>query len=187
MSSQQKIYKDLRGRYLKCSDPWHFRGSVYERDRFTKTIALAKTVPHKSILEAGCAEGDFTKMLTKISKNVVGFDLSKEAVARAKRNAPQATYKVHTLDNFKSQKRFDLIICAETLYYIVDKKAAIEKMRALGRYLLTSHFLFYPPGILAELTLMQSSSVKLLRREWHFTPKEIKACAISLWDLHPAS
>lgn len=138
-------------------------------------INLCLQVPHETVLEVGCAEGYFTQQLCKISAHVVAIDVSPLAIMRAKKRAPEVTFKNVTLNQLQiSQKKFDLIICSEVLYYTIDMKRAIKKLARLGRYLVTSHFLMKNwPGYVSEYSLRKQ---KLLKRKIVFSLKE-KNCA----------
>lgn len=137
-------YSSFEKLFNKKVDPWAFSTSPYEKVRFERMLELAKSVPHKTILEVGCAEGHFTKFLLQISKNVTAIDVSKQALERAKKRAPGAKYLLTSLDDFKiPSQKFDLIVASEVMYYVKDKKAMFEKLPKIGNYLLMSNWAFY--------------------------------------------
>ncbi|MBI1929965.1 methyltransferase domain-containing protein [Candidatus Poribacteria bacterium] len=120
-------------------DPWNFEGSSYERSRLQGLLEIVKQYPHDTILEVGCAEGVFTSKLSKIAKRVVAIDVSPTALARAKQRCKDVTFVQSSLQDFHWDSRFDLVVCAETLYYVKDVAQAIQQLSNLGNYCLVSY------------------------------------------------
>lgn len=132
-------HDELERMYKTLNDPWNFETSVYELNRFDLLLREVGKYPHDRVLEVGCGEGLFTSRLAMIARHVVAIDVSPTAVDRARRRCPDPTYVVASLDEFATGEKFDLVICAETLYYIKDVRRAIEKLSNLGRYCLVSY------------------------------------------------
>lgn len=128
----ERLFKNMR-------DPYNFESSPYEQDRLQHLLEEVKRYPHESVLEVGSAEGHFTCELAKISKRVVALDVSPTAITRAQERCKSPTYVLKSLDEFQTDEKFDLVVCAETLYYIKDIPKAIEKLSSLGRYCLVSY------------------------------------------------
>ena len=84
-------------------------------------------------------EGIFTAWLTTVATNVVALDVRPTACARAQASAPQATVLVQALEAYTPQSVFDLVVCAETLYYMRDPALALLRMRQWGRYVIASY------------------------------------------------
>lgn len=120
-------------------DPWNFEVSPYERRRLQGLLDIVKQYPHESILEVGCAEGVFTSELSKIAKHVVAIDVSPTALARAKQRCKDVAFIQSSLQDFHWDSRFDLVVCAETLYYVKEVAQAIQQLSNLGRYCLVSY------------------------------------------------
>ena len=120
-------------------DPWNFEASSYERRRLQGLLEIVKQYPHDTILEVGCAEGVFTSELSKIAKRVVAIDVSPTALARAKQRCKDVTFVQSSLQDFQWDSRFDLVVCAETLYYVKDVPEAIQHLSNLGSYCLVSY------------------------------------------------
>ena len=143
MSSQNEIYQELEEINTKI-DPW-LTNHPYNQKAFKDLISLIKLVPHASILEVGCGQGSFTAKLLEVSKDVTAIDVSESAVEQAKEKVKGAKFIVSGLEDFNPQKRYDVIVCAEILYYIKDHKKAIKKLQELGSYLVTSQYVFCLP------------------------------------------
>lgn len=130
---------DLERLFQWSEDPWNFENSRYERERLQFLLQIVQQYPHDTVLEVGCAEGLFTSELSKISKEVVAIDVSPTALVRSKQRCPDVTFLHTSLENFSSDRKYDLVICSETLYYISDVAGAIEKLSSLGNYCLVSY------------------------------------------------
>jgi 2-polyprenyl-3-methyl-5-hydroxy-6-metoxy-1,4-benzoquinol methylase len=172
-------YAGLERLFQKQADPWHFASSLYERNRFAKMLKLMHCVPHARILEVGCAEGHFTQHLLRLSSAVTAIDLSAEAIERAKCRAPGAQFFTSTLEDFRVEnERYDVVVCGEMLYYVDDIDAAVNKLRQLGRYLVTSTC--FPSALRINAKLAR---YRLLDRVIHVRVREFKATSIRLWEL----
>src|SRR6476620_9800597 len=82
-------------------DPWHFLSDPYEEARLTFLQQLVLRVPHRSILEVGCAEGMLTAWLTTVAERVVAVDVSATACARTRARAPRATVVVANMGSYE--------------------------------------------------------------------------------------
>ena len=132
-------HNELGRIYQILKDPWNIQVSQYEQTRLRLLLEEVQRHPHESVLEVGCGEGVFTSLLTTIAQRVVAIDVSDTAVARARERCPTATYVTTSLNDFVPGHAFDLVICAETLYYIQDVRQAIEKLSSLARYCVVSY------------------------------------------------
>jgi ubiquinone/menaquinone biosynthesis C-methylase UbiE len=145
MADQEDIYKGLENINTKV-DPWETK-HPYNQKAFDEIISLIKMVPHDSILEIGCAQGEFTKKLLEISKNVTAIDVSKSAINQAREKVKGAHFEAASLENFYPERRYDVVVCAEILYYVKDHKKVIERLKEMGDYLVTSQYVFCLPRI----------------------------------------
>ena len=147
MKTQQQIYQELDDLCKEESYWSKNKKQTYYRESSDNLLKLIKSVPHKSILEVGCAQGDFTKELLKISSDVTGIDVSEREIKRARKNAPGAKFHAVPLEDYNTNKKFDVIVCSEVIYYIMDRQKAYEKIKKLGKHLVTSHFIICLPAI----------------------------------------
>src|SRR5882762_1025099 len=116
--------------YLENPDPWNYRSSEYERRKYERVLACALKwrSASGSALEVGCSVGVFSGMLARHFDKVTAIDVSKEALAAA-------THHNHALKNVRFMHRelqsldtddqYDVIFCAEILYYIAKKDVPI--------------------------------------------------------------
>jgi len=178
---QEEVYSNLDRMFSKKKNSWNYSKSEYELRRHKKIIEFVKQIPHKTILEVGCAEGHLAKKLTEISAHVTAIDVSPIAVKRAQINAPKAKVKLAKLEDFKIPKeKFDVIVCADVLCYLKDKEAVVTRIEELGNYLVMSNGYVFP--FLVEPYFFR---FKLLKRSLVANLKEgrTKFASITAWKL----
>ncbi len=80
-----------------------------------------------SVLEAGCGLGYFTYALKRGGYNVLGIDVSQEAITKATR-AYGDLYKTVSVESFarSSEKAFDAVVMVEVIEHLENPVAAIE-------------------------------------------------------------
>jgi len=166
-------------------DPWGFSQSPFEQRRFAALLNLAQTIPHDTILELGCAEGHFTKLLAQLSQHLTAVDISPTAVAQAKKLVPTARYHVGNFTSLPAimSPSFNLTVASEVLYYSPPQVITPFLKRLHTRHLLTSNSFGLHLSI--ERQLQQSGFYRLSRR-FLFAVEGLypKATVISLWEKH---
>jgi len=122
----------FEGRFKK-EDPWRYFSCKYERRKYVRQLeAIKQYAPHpQNILEIGCAEGAHTLILGRAFQeaNVLGIDISKTAVKRAKENCKCCQnvniIEADIVELFKQayfpNNTVDVIIQSESLYYLFPK------------------------------------------------------------------
>lgn len=187
MNKQQKIYQELELDYTQRYSQKVLKRSSYNLQRVEKLINLVKQAPHKSILEIGCGERYVTQELRKLSRDVTSIEVTQSAITLAKRQNPNSTFILSSLENFKSQKKYDLVVCSEVLNYILDRNYALDKLRTLGKYLVTSSFIFnLPYGCLSNVIYEWKLPKRFtpIKREVHFNILEHRLCMLGLWKMN---
>ncbi len=114
----EAYFEDL---YSQKTDPWNFRESDYEHQKYKRSIAALGSKKYDHCLELGCSIGIQTKMLSQICSTVLAVDISKAAIETAKHNCYRITnVNFETCDVVKSfpKGKYDLIICSEVGYYL---------------------------------------------------------------------
>lgn len=104
------------------ADPWGYAASPYEAARREAVLAALPRQRYRSILEVGCGEGHTTRRLAERGDRVVGLDISDRAVARAVElpanvRVARGDLLAPTLPPEAPAGAFDLVVCAEVLYY----------------------------------------------------------------------
>lgn len=145
-SGQRAVYRAYFGWLYRRRDPWGYEQSAYERAKYERTLELLAGVHANRVLEAGCSEGVFTEMLLSrgVASAVVGVDVNSVALARARERCaryPGASFVQTNLSVDAPAGPFDLILCAEVLYYLggraSDAAALLCERLAPGGLLMT--------------------------------------------------
>lgn len=109
--------------YRESPDPWSYRTSSYEQDKYAATLAALPTRSHGLCLEVGCSIGVFTRELAARCRHVVAIDFSLSAL----RIAGEHLEDVGNVDLLRASfpeetppGSWDLIVCSEVLYYLQE-------------------------------------------------------------------
>ncbi|HEX4152593.1 MAG TPA: class I SAM-dependent methyltransferase [Steroidobacteraceae bacterium] len=151
------------------NDPWA-SGSPryhYQRRKYDALLALLPVRHYRRALDLGCGLGLFTERLSGRAAEVLGIDISAVAVrhaserTRAFKNVEMRQGNLMTL-GAELDGRFDLIVVADTLYYLPPpiqdemlKSAAARISRLLtpdGTVMVVNHY-FPLPNAETRLTL----------------------------------
>jgi SAM-dependent methyltransferase len=108
-----------------------------------------------NVLDVGCGLGTFTRKLAPFAEHILGTDISAEAIGQARTLSAGysniAYLHQDMLDGPRQEASFDLIILADTLYYIdpltdVGLKSIAgnlsTKLAPGGLLLLVNHYFF---------------------------------------------
>ncbi len=110
--------------YRESPDPWGYRTSAYEREKYAATLAALPKDRHGHCLEVGCSIGVFTSLLAARCEHVVAIDFSLAALAIAARQLRGASNVELLRAGFPEEAppgSWDLIVCSEILYYLQPK------------------------------------------------------------------
>lgn len=146
----ESIYspKKFKNEYAKMDklfeispDSWNFQKSKYEANRFKLMKSFVESIKPNTVLEIGCAEGDFTKILSGICRNLLATDISRIALDRAKKVNPGVKFILSDFTEDKSllSKSFDLVVASEVLYYVPEPKLFNFLRGIKTKHLLTSN------------------------------------------------
>lgn len=106
-------------KYKADIDPWRFRSSDYERDKYQATLDFLTKSKYACGLEVGCSIGVFTRLLSPRCDRLLALDVSPTAIAAAQGTTtdPHVEFRIATLPQDFPEGRFDLIVLSEVLYY----------------------------------------------------------------------
>ncbi|MGP9810568.1 class I SAM-dependent DNA methyltransferase [Rhodopseudomonas sp. NSM] len=105
-------------KYRADIDPWRFRSSDYEREKYRATIEALARPRYGRGLEVGCSIGVLTGLLAQRCDTLLAIDASSTAIAAARETQPpNVTLAVATLPQDFPPGEFDLIVLSEVLYY----------------------------------------------------------------------
>jgi predicted TPR repeat methyltransferase len=108
--------------YAANADPWKFETSVYEQNKYSKTLDFFEHRHFRNAFEVGCSIGVFTKMLAPHCDTLLAVDLAARAlsIATARCSAlPHVNFQRLQLPReWPADKKFDLILLSEILYFL---------------------------------------------------------------------
>ena len=170
----------FEGRYREDIDPWDFRSSAYEREKYDATLtALSKPI-YRRVLEVGCSIGVLTAKLAKRSERLLAIDASQTAIDEAREVAlSNVTFEKRVLPGGVPEGPFDLIVLSEVLYYFSEADLRVVadlccEALAAGGEMVLCHWLGetdYPltghqaSDIFADAVVMRAPSRRILRDE----------------------
>ncbi|MEV5128241.1 class I SAM-dependent methyltransferase [Streptomyces decoyicus] len=107
-------------------DPWGLAVDDYEQAKYATTLRQLPRRRYRRILDVGCSEGTFTHRLAAAFPHaeVTGVDISERALARARTpvpvpgRTPAPRFARLNILTAPPEDRFDLVFCAELLYYL---------------------------------------------------------------------
>lgn len=107
--------------YCANIDPWDFRTSGYERDKYAATLAALPRPRYRRALEVGCSIGELSRRLRTRADEVLGLDVSPVAITEARRvhgDRPGLRFEVAELPRQWPDGAFDLVVLSEVLYFM---------------------------------------------------------------------
>ncbi|NII42048.1 LmbE family N-acetylglucosaminyl deacetylase/SAM-dependent methyltransferase [Curtobacterium flaccumfaciens] len=118
--------------YDRKPEGWDFDGSWYEQRKRAVTLAALPRPRFRSALELGCATGVLTAALTERADAVLGTDISRAPLERARRRAPSARFVQAALPAEWPTGRWDLVVMSEVGYYLspADLDVTIDRVLA---------------------------------------------------------
>jgi SAM-dependent methyltransferase len=126
---EASYFEDL---YRADPDPWRFRSSDYERDKYRATLQALSRKRYRQGLEIGCAIGVLTRQLAERCVDLLAMDGSSLALTAARAECVDCSgvsFRQGMVPADFPEGRFDLIILSEVLYYLVpnDLEATAAK------------------------------------------------------------
>lgn len=109
---------DLEKKYWESADPWHFRTSAYEQEKFAATRSALAREKYASAVELGCGNGALAEHLVPICESYVGIDGVERAVNAARQAVPEARFIQRLFPCALPAGAHDLIILSEILYFL---------------------------------------------------------------------
>ena len=113
--------------YEASADPWNYRDSAYEREKYAATLAALPQGGFDRALEVGCSIGVFSGLLAPRCRRLVAIDFSTRAVALAREHLAEKQNVEVVQASFPEQVPrgdWDLIVCSEVLYYLDEPTLA---------------------------------------------------------------
>ena len=127
----------------------------YQRRKYDSLLSMLPRRRYRQVLDIGCGLGAFTRKLAPFADRVIGADVSAEALWQARGLSEGfdnvSFMQLNVLDESDEEPSFDLIILADTLYYIDPLTDALlkrivcniaSKLTPGGLMLVVNHFFF---------------------------------------------
>jgi SAM-dependent methyltransferase len=150
------------------SPPPHTDPTTPERRRrLLKTLQDVPLSRDANILDLGCGQGEFVRILVEAQYRVVGVDISSKAVELAKKALPSVDFRVLKEDRSIpcESSRFDAVWSTEVIEHIFDIHQHLSEinrvLKAGGIYILTTPY----HGVVKDVL------VSLLKFDQHFDPE----------------
>ncbi|NNM60804.1 MAG: methyltransferase domain-containing protein [Steroidobacteraceae bacterium] len=106
----------------------------YQQRKYACLLSMLPNRRYRNILDIGCGLGTFTRKLAPFGERVLGTDISGEAIRQATRLSaghPNVSYlQRDMLEAAPQESAYDLIIIADTLYYVKSRSPAALKLFA---------------------------------------------------------
>ena len=122
-----QLVGDFEGLYKNFKDPWHQSRDDQLNDSrrilaVNWCIRLRKEYEVNKVIELGCGFGHLTRVLNDEKFSVIGTDISKTAVEKARTINPGLTFIQCALSEFNMLEQFDadIYMMAEITWYVLD-------------------------------------------------------------------
>lgn len=135
------MFARFRKRYQEGADPtssdaiyasggWDKLRDMAELGRYAVIGAYCAHLGARSVLDVGCGEGLLAESLpAAVLKGYVGVDFSPVAIAKAEAKAlPGARFLVGDAQSYEPDRRFDVIVFNEVLYYLERPGRAVARL-----------------------------------------------------------
>ncbi|MFN4129284.1 MAG: class I SAM-dependent methyltransferase [Paracoccaceae bacterium] len=108
----------LKALYADGDDPWGFRTSTYEQEKFRATADALSRYSYASALEVGCGNGELARHIAPRCAHYIGVDAVGFALDAARRAVPKGQFVQAYLPCDLPDGPHDLIVLSEVLYFL---------------------------------------------------------------------
>lgn len=145
-ADRARLAECLRRRIARSRDYFESIAGDWERirksyfdDRVT-SLAIEKLLPRDlTVADVGCGTGSLSFELARFSNRVIGFDLSKEMIRRAKRHARErgfqnVEFRLGDAENLPVQTgSMDGAFCVMVLHFLTNPERAVRELCRMTR------------------------------------------------------
>jgi SAM-dependent methyltransferase len=121
--------------YDASADPWRFRSSAYEAEKYDRTLAMLGDRRFRHGFEAGCSIGVLTRRLADRCDALLAVDIVAQPLAAAGAacaDCPGVRFAQLNIATDWPDGRFDLIVLSEVLYFLDPATIAAVARRAVA-------------------------------------------------------
>ncbi|WP_418626575.1 class I SAM-dependent methyltransferase [Anaerosinus sp.] len=158
--------------YKDCADGWGFsfrRSQLYRYDKYLELLKRQNVnqIASANVLEIACWNGFFTYYyLAPFFKDILGVDISNEAIKIAQKKYDTIDFKVDTIPSLESiDRKFTLIILNECLYYL-DSSEQIEAINRIHQLCKEDGYLMISVNIGNEPYFNKVKLCKLIEKKF---------------------
>jgi SAM-dependent methyltransferase len=170
MANERALLEDPIGfweRRHAATDPWRSggdRGLTVEENyqfyaiRFGRLLELVRRHAggegRLRILDAGCGRGHLTDGLRRSGHRVRGIDTSATAIAHAREQYGDL-FEECALERHRPGAPYDVILCIDVLFHVLDDAAWAAALAAFGRYAAAEAIVILTDVFAADRTTVQ--------------------------------
>lgn len=166
-----KRYFDTSYEFSRELDEYDYSRKIWNVIKFKRVMKLCGNVKGRDILDVGCGGGIFSIALAKKGARVTSIDLMEEAVGSVNSWARDENLKVETevssLEEFPTEKRFDVILALDSIMYTDDVVPAARKLAKLlkpcGRLIVSVPNTWQMTSLISLADYFPMSIIKKLR------------------------
>lgn len=121
MNKPSRTAEHFKRLYHDNPDPWNFKTSAYEHQKYEATLSALGTRRFEMALEVGCSIGILTRRLAERCDRLLGLDFVPAAVAMARSRCasiPGVSIEQMQVPQQWPDGKFDLILFSEVLYFL---------------------------------------------------------------------
>ena len=154
------------------AESWDSKEKKKTHKIIKRIINYLKLKKYTNVLDVGCGTGILYPYLKEKFKNYTGIDISPKMIEVAFRKYPSGNFINCNFYNFKSKKKYDLIIVFNSFPHFIERKKFFKKalsfLNKKGKLIITHSFK------LEEINKIHKSSSNKEISKHTITQKEIK-------------
>ena len=167
--------ENIKDEYNKLYKKWPNKWGNNERSVFAANIIKELAPLTKTIIDIGCGIGITLETMRVYfpDADLYGLDPSEEAIELAKAKIPDGTFYANFLDEFKSKKKYDVVLCLGVAEHVENLPEFLKSLKTLLKkdgilYFEVPHNLIYSRGPKTYRRLTVGSR----QIEWHLELKD---------------
>jgi 2-polyprenyl-3-methyl-5-hydroxy-6-metoxy-1,4-benzoquinol methylase len=144
--------------------------------RIETVLASAGPVTGRTLLDAGCGNGWFTAKCVALGFQVSAVDFSSEAIAAARKILGDAvTWHVGPLNEFAPARTYDVVLCIDVLFHIVDDEKWAKAVTNLGSLTSPDGLLVIQDHLIPEAQVLRTQSLTNSHCRWRSMDRYLAA------------